>query len=60
MRMIDISDAAKPRVLGDLPTVQQPNSVAVDPRSGAVLVTGSDPDGGSGLQVVTPDLLPPG
>jgi YD repeat-containing protein len=57
MRMIDISDATKPRVLGDVPTVQQPNSVAVDPRSGTVLVTGSDPDGGSGLQIVTPDLL---
>ncbi|MCV7332570.1 YncE family protein [Mycobacterium cookii] len=60
MRVIDTSNAAKPRVLGDLPTVQQPNSVAVDSRSGAVLVTGSDPDGGSGLQIVTPDLLPPG
>jgi DNA-binding beta-propeller fold protein YncE len=58
MRMIDISDATKPRVLGDVPTVQQPNSVAIDPRSGNVLVTGSDPDGGSGLQIVTPDLLP--
>ncbi len=60
MRVIDTSNAAKPRVLADLPTVQQPNSVAVDPRSGAVLVTGSDPDGRSGLQIVTPDLLPPG
>gem|GEM_PF-1033006 len=60
MRLIDISDATKPRILGDVPTVQQPNSVAVDPRSGNVLVTGSDPDGGSGLQIVTPDLLPPG
>ncbi|MGA7468400.1 YncE family protein [Mycobacterium sp.] len=58
MRMIDISDPAKPRVLGDVPTMQQPNSVAIDPRSGNVLVTGSDPDGGSGLQIVTPDLLP--
>jgi YD repeat-containing protein len=57
LRLIDISDAAKPRILGDVPTVQQPNSVAVDPRSGSVLVTGSDPDGGSGLQIVTPDLL---
>jgi YD repeat-containing protein len=60
MRLIDISDATKPRILGDVPTVQQPNSVAVDPRSGNVLVTGSDPDGGSGLQIVTPDLLPLG
>ena len=58
MRLIDISDATKPRVLGDVPTVQQPNSLAVEPRSGTVLVTGSDSDGGSGLQIVTPDLLP--
>jgi YD repeat-containing protein len=59
LRLIDVSDATKPRILGDVPTVQQPNSVAVDPRSGNVLVTGSDPDGGSGLQIVTPNLLPP-
>jgi YD repeat-containing protein len=59
MRLIDISDATKPRILGDVPTVQQPNSVAVDPRSGNVLVTGSDPGGGSSLQIVTADLLPP-
>ena len=58
MRIVDISDATKPRVLGDVPTVQQPNSVAVDPLSGTVLVTGSDPDGGSSLQIVPPDLLP--
>jgi YD repeat-containing protein len=57
VRLIDVSDATKPRILGDVPTVQQPNSVAVDPRSGNVLVTGSDPDGGSGLQIITPDLL---
>jgi hypothetical protein len=38
--------------------MHQPNSVAIDPRSGNVLVTGSDPDGGSGLQIVTPDPLP--
>jgi YD repeat-containing protein len=60
IRLIDVSDATKPRILGDVPTVQQPNSVAVDPRSGSVLVTGSDLDGGSGLQIVTPDLLPAG
>ena len=57
LRLIDISDATNPRILGDVPTVQQPNSVAVEPRSGSVLVTGSDPDGGSGLQIVTRDLL---
>ena len=60
VRLIDISDATKPRILGDVPTVQQPNSVAVNPRSGDVLVTGSDPDGSSGLQIITADLLPPG
>jgi len=59
MRLIDISDATKPRILGDVPTVQQPNSIAVDPRSGNVLVTGSDPGGGSSLEIVTADLLPP-
>jgi hypothetical protein len=58
MRMIDLSDAARPRVLGDVPTVQQPNSVAAEPRSGEVLVTGSDPDGNSGLQIIALDLLP--
>jgi YD repeat-containing protein len=58
MRLIDISDATRPRILGDVPTVQQPNSVAVDPRSGNVLVTGSVPGGGSSLQIVTADLLP--
>ena len=56
---IDVSDPSKPRTVGAIPTVQQPNSVAVDPRSGAVLVTGSDPDGASSLQIITPDLLPP-
>ncbi len=60
VRVIDISDATKPRILGDVQTVQQPNSVAVNPRSGDVLVTGSDSDGRSGLQIVTLDLLPPG
>jgi DNA-binding beta-propeller fold protein YncE len=58
MRLIDVSDAMQPRILGDVPTVQQPNSVAVDPRSGDVLVTGSDPDGASGLQIVTAAELP--
>ena len=60
MRLIDVSDATKPRILGDVPTVQQPNSVAVDPRSGTVLVTGSAPGDASSLQIVTPALLPGG
>ena len=59
LRDIDVSDPTKPRTLGGVPTVQQPNSAAVDPRSGAVLVTGSDPGGASSLQIITPDLLPP-
>jgi DNA-binding beta-propeller fold protein YncE len=58
LRLVDVSDATRPRVLGDVPTVRQPNSVAVDPRSGNVLVTGSDPGGDSGLQIITADLLP--
>lgn len=59
LRVVDLSDPAKPRILGGVPTVRQPNSVAVDPRSGAVVVTGSDPGGASSLQIITPDLLPP-
>jgi DNA-binding beta-propeller fold protein YncE len=60
LRVSDLADPTKPRILGEVPTVQQPNSVAVDPRSGGVLVTGSDPDGSSSLQIITPDLLPTG
>lgn len=60
MRVVDLTDPAKPRMLGDVPTVQQANSVAVDPRSGGVALTGSDPDGSSSLQIITPDLLPAG
>jgi YD repeat-containing protein len=58
LRVVDLADPAKPRTLGDVPTVRQPNSVAVEPRSGAVLVTGSGPAGKGSLQIVTPDLLP--
>jgi DNA-binding beta-propeller fold protein YncE len=58
VRLVDVSDATKPRILGDVPTVRQPNSVAVDPRSGNVLVTGSDPGRDSGVQIITADLLP--
>ena len=56
LQVVDMSDTAAPRVISVVPTVQQPNSVAVDPRSGAVLITGSVPEGT--LQIVTPDLLP--
>ncbi|GGG20441.1 hypothetical protein GCM10007304_37900 [Rhodococcoides trifolii] len=58
LRVVDLSNPEQPRTVGDVPTVQQPNSVAVDPRTGGVVVTGSDPDGSSSLQIVTPDLLP--
>ena len=56
LQVVDLVNPDAPRIVGVVPTVQQPNSVAVDPRSGAVLVTGSSPDGA--LQIVTPDLLP--
>ena len=58
LRVIDVSDPANPRTLGGIPTVRQPNSVAVDPRSGAVLITGSAPGRASSLQLIAPDLLP--
>jgi YD repeat-containing protein len=60
LRMVDISNPTKPRILGDVPTVQQPDSVAVDPRLGGVLVAGSAPGGSSGLQIIGPELLPTG
>jgi hypothetical protein len=58
LQVIGLSDATKPRLLGVLPTVQQPNSIAVEPRSGSVLITGSNPRGS--LQIITADLLPKG
>lgn len=60
LRVVDIADAANPHVLADLPTVQQPYSVAVDPRSGAVLVTGSTPGDAGRLQIIAAGLLPKG
>lgn len=56
MQVVDLSDPSRPRPLGVVPTVQQPNSVAVDPRSGSVLITGSLPSGS--LQIVPADQLP--
>ena len=58
LRVIDFSDPSKPRTLGGVPTVQQPNSVAVDPRSGAVLITGSTPGRAGSLEIIALDLLP--
>jgi len=57
--LIDPSEPAKPRMLSDVPTVQQPNSVAVEPRSGAVLITRRSPGGGL-PQILTEDVLPTG
>ncbi|ULE34154.1 hypothetical protein [Mycobacterium sp. IDR2000157661] len=56
LQVVDLADPAQPRALGLLPTVQQPNSVAVVPGSGNVLVTGSTARGS--LQIITADLLP--
>ncbi|GAA2047719.1 YncE family protein [Williamsia deligens] len=58
LQVIDMSDPARPRVRGTVPTVQQPNSVAADPTTGTVLVTGSAPGGASSLQFISANLLP--
>ncbi len=60
LRVVDVSDPAAPRTLGDVPTVTQANSVAVDPRTGDVLVTGSDPGAASSIQIITRAELPGG
>lgn len=58
LRVIDVADVTAPRILGDLPTVRQPNSVAVAPNTGTVLVTGSAPGPDSAVQIITTDQLP--
>ncbi|MGJ0121088.1 YncE family protein [Williamsia sp. MIQD14] len=58
LRLVDMSDPSRPRVRGDVPTVQQPNSVAMDPVTGIVAVTGSAPGAASSLQLIPADLLP--
>ena len=58
LRVVDVSDPAAPRTLGDVPTVTQANSVAVDPRTGNVLVTGSDPGATSSIQIIARAELP--
>lgn len=60
LRVVDVSDPATPRILGDVPTVTQANSVAVDPRNGDVLVTGSDPGAASSIQIIPRAELPVG
>lgn len=60
LRVVDVSDASAPRILGDVPTVTQANSVAVDPRTGDVLVTGSDPGATSSIQIIPRAELPAG
>ncbi|MCJ0977825.1 hypothetical protein MTX35_08930 [Rhodococcus sp. ARC_M12] len=60
LRVVDVSDPAAPRTLGDVPTVTQANSVAVDPRTGDVVVTGSDPGASSSIQIITRAELPVG
>ncbi|MDJ0393381.1 hypothetical protein QMK17_08550 [Rhodococcus sp. G-MC3] len=57
LRVIDVADPAAPKMVTDLPTVRQPNSIAVDPASGSVLVTGSDPGDDSSLQIIPSGLL---
>ncbi|MGO4442014.1 hypothetical protein AB4Z42_01520 [Mycobacterium sp. 2YAF39] len=56
LQVIDMADPARPRIAGLVPTVQQPNSVAVEPRSGSVLVTGTRQDGS--LQIIAPEQIP--
>jgi hypothetical protein len=60
LRVVDVSDVSAPRILGDVPTVTQANSVAVDPRTGDVLVTGSDPGATSSIQIIPRAELPAG
>ena len=58
LRVVDVADPSAPKILGDVPTVRQPNSVAVEPNTGAVLVTGSDPGADSSLQILDAAALP--
>ncbi|MDQ1203128.1 hypothetical protein [Rhodococcus sp. SORGH_AS_0303] len=57
LRVVDVAEPASPRIVVDLPTVRQANSVAVDPRTGNVLVTGSDPGADSSLQIIPADSV---
>lgn len=55
-RLVEHSTGSRPRALRSFPTVRQPNSVAVDPRTGRVFVTGRA-DGV--LQLLDPPPLRP-
>lgn len=59
VRVFDMTDPAAPLLVTDIPTVQQANSIAIDPRSGGLLITGSDPGSQSVLQIVPPELIAP-
>lgn len=58
LRVVDVTDSAAPKILGDVATVRQPNSVAVRQGSGSVLISGSGSGPDSALQIVPADLLP--
>ena len=53
--VIDVADPASPRILGSLPTVQQPNSVSADPTTGDLVVAGE----ADGLLQVIPSAMVP-
>lgn len=55
-RLVELSGGARPRVLRTFPAVRQPNTVAVDPATGRVFVTGKA-DGV--LQLFDPPRLTP-
>lgn len=53
--VVDVADPTAPRILGSLPTVQQPNSVFADPTTGDLVVAG-EADGL--LQVIPSSMVP--
>ncbi|MGA9872895.1 MAG: hypothetical protein WBQ44_17355 [Rhodococcus sp. (in: high G+C Gram-positive bacteria)] len=59
LRVVDMADPSNPRTVRDVATVRQPNSIAVDPASGSVFVTGSNPDDESSLQIIPAELVAP-